>query len=93
MVKRVKISAFLLLFMGASGSAFSDGACTYREAIMALERGNTVRGMTLMQMAQRDGDNRASQFLAGKTVPVSNPAVAVKQHTNRLVGLNQVSAK
>jgi len=39
-------------------------ACSYREAIMAFERGNEVRGMVLMQMANRDGDVRASEYLA-----------------------------
>jgi len=39
-------------------------ACTYREAIMAFERGNDVRGMVLMQMAGRDGDVRATNYLA-----------------------------
>ena len=39
-------------------------ACSYREAIMAFERGNDVRGMVLMQMASRDGDVRATEYLA-----------------------------
>jgi hypothetical protein len=39
-------------------------ACTYREAIMAFERGNDVRGMVLMQMANHDGDVRATEYLA-----------------------------
>ena len=39
-------------------------ACTYREAIMALTRGNSVRGLALMNMAAKDGDWRATQFLA-----------------------------
>ena len=39
-------------------------ACSYREAIMAFERGNDVRGMVLMRMANRDGDVRATEYLA-----------------------------
>jgi len=39
-------------------------ACTYREAIMAFEQGNDVRGIVLMQMANRDGDVRATEYLA-----------------------------
>lgn len=38
-------------------------ACTYREAIMALERGNVDRGLALMRMASRDGDRRAENYL------------------------------
>ena len=45
-----------------SGSALAE-ACTYGEAIMALEQGNTVRGMVLMHMANRDGDERANRYL------------------------------
>ena len=52
---------FLLLLVAVSGSAFA-GACTYGEAIMALEQGNTVRGLALMRMANRDGDERASRY-------------------------------
>jgi hypothetical protein len=54
----------LLLASGlvTSGSALAE-ACTYGEAIMALEQGNTVRGMVLMRMANRDGDERANRYL------------------------------
>jgi len=38
-------------------------ACTYSEAIMALNTGNSVRGLALMSMAAKDGDRRATQFL------------------------------
>jgi hypothetical protein len=38
-------------------------ACTYREALMALERGNVDRGLALMRMASRDGDQRAESYL------------------------------
>lgn len=31
---------------------------------MAFEQGNDVRGMVLMQMANRDGDVRATEYLA-----------------------------
>ena len=53
---------FLLLLI--SSGLVQAGACTYREAIMAFERGNTHRGMALMQMAGKDGDRRASDYLA-----------------------------
>ena len=57
--------SLLLLLLLVSGSALA-GACTYGEAIMALEQGNTVRGMALMRMANRDGDERASRYLVVK---------------------------
>jgi len=56
-----KTYLFLLLLL-ASGSALAE-ACTYGEAIMALEQGNTVRGLVLMRMANRDGDERANRYL------------------------------
>jgi hypothetical protein len=34
-------------------------ACTYNEALMAFQRGNTVRGQALLTMAAKDGDRRA----------------------------------
>jgi hypothetical protein len=56
--------ALLVLLAGMLGthSAFAE-ACTYREAIMALERGNVDRGLALMRMASRDGDRRAERYL------------------------------
>lgn len=45
-----------------SGAVLAE-ACTYREALMALEQGNAVRGMALMRMAGLDGDHRADVYL------------------------------
>lgn len=56
---------------------------------MALERGNSVRGMALMRMAQRDGDIRASQFLAKQDYPVKTAAQDSKSDNNSLVSLSQ----
>jgi len=57
------------LLIGVVLAAFAGSvqaeACTYREAIMALEQGNTVRGLALLRMASRDGDPRAKRQLAG----------------------------
>ncbi|MCF6209781.1 MAG: hypothetical protein L3J88_09325 [Gammaproteobacteria bacterium] len=53
----------LLFLLGFSSPALA-GACSYREAIMALQQGNPVRGMALLRMARRDGDLRASLYLA-----------------------------
>lgn len=52
----VLLSAFLTFNVQA--------ACTYSEAVMALNKGNLVRGQALMKMAARDGDQRAVSFLA-----------------------------
>lgn len=54
--------AVLISALLASG-AYAE-ACTYNEAMMALNNGNLVRGQVLMRMAARDGDRRAVDFLA-----------------------------
>lgn len=93
MLKRAQKITLLILLAVVSGSVYAGGACTYREAIMALERGNAVRGMALMRMAYRDGDDRASQYLAKNDLPVENPvenpAVASIQQGKALISLNQ----
>jgi hypothetical protein len=45
-----------------------QAACTYSEAVMALNNGNLVRGQALMKMAARDGDQRAVRFLVSNDV-------------------------
>lgn len=64
---RMKILMLALIagVCGTSSLAHAE-ACTYREAMMALERGNVDRGMALMRMASRDGDLRAATFLRGQ---------------------------
>ena len=61
---RFRYPALLLLGSLLFPLPLMAGACTYSEAIMALERGNTVRGMALLRMASRDGDPRATRRLA-----------------------------
>ena len=39
-------------------------ACTYNEALMAFQQGNTVRGQALLRMAAKDGDQRAVAMFA-----------------------------
>lgn len=63
LVRSLRGVGFLLAMTLASGAVFAE-ACTYREALMALEQDNALRGMALMRMAQRDGDQRASDYLA-----------------------------
>jgi len=57
--------ALLLVLVGSlSGiNAVYADSCAYREAMMALEKGNAVRGLALMRMAGRDGDRRAERYL------------------------------
>ncbi len=75
--KQLTACAALLLMAGAfAASPAVAGACTYREAIMALERGNAVRGMTLMRMASRDGDPRAAAYLREKDFTADTPVFA-----------------
>ena len=51
---------------GLSDGVFAE-ACSYQEAIMALQQGNQVRGLALMRMASADGDVRARGYLAAQT--------------------------
>jgi hypothetical protein len=53
-----------------SGTVWAE-ACTYREALMALEQGNSVRGLALMRMARRDGDRRAEDYLLRRDLPLT----------------------
>ena len=89
-MKRTQQLVLALLLTMVSGSVYSAGACTYREAIMALEQGNMVRGMTLMRMAHHDGDERASSFLAGKNIAVSSQPDTTGEQDEQLVSLDQV---
>lgn len=60
-------SGLAVLFIVAGLSphmAYSGQACTYNEALLALQQGNTIRGQALMKMAASDGDQRAVKFLA-----------------------------
>lgn len=62
----VLMASAMAVSIGAAVEASAAGACTYREALMAMERNNTVRGMALMRMASADGDVRATAFLAAR---------------------------
>ena len=63
MMTCLKKLPLICLICSLSGAVMA-GSCAYREALMALEKGNVVRGMALMRMADRDGDRRASHYLA-----------------------------
>ena len=68
MKRRRKLTLSAVLLLGTAGLGLSPAvlaeACSYREALMAFEQGNPVRGMALMRMASNDGDKRATDFLA-----------------------------
>jgi len=62
----LKTALLALLVLVGSLPGISEvyaGSCAYREAMMALEKGNAVRGLALMRMASRDGDWRAGRYL------------------------------
>jgi len=88
----LKIAILTLLVLVGSLSAISTvyaGSCAYGEAMMALEKGNTVRGLVLMRMASRDGDQRAERYLreqdyvAGLPVPVTTQPPLTLATTSR----------
>jgi len=62
---KMTLLATLLVLVGSlpGVSEVYAGSCAYREAMMALEKGNSVRGLALMRMASRDGDHRAERYL------------------------------
>ncbi|NOX75716.1 MAG: hypothetical protein GXP17_03685 [Gammaproteobacteria bacterium] len=63
---RMIVLAALGVVASVSTGTMAAGACTYGEALMALEQNNTLRAMALMRMASADGDMRATAFLAGR---------------------------
>ncbi len=52
-------------------------ACTYHEAILAFQSGNSIRGHALMRMAVKDGDHRAVEFL--RRLTVAHPLVTLNR--------------
>jgi len=67
-MKNARSSGILLLLTVLSTGVFCANAyaeaCSYNEAILALKSGNETRGMALLNMAARDGDQRAVKYLA-----------------------------
>lgn len=55
----VSFTVAMAVFLSSNGHA----ACTYKEAVMAFNSGNLIRGQALMKMAANDGDQRAVHFL------------------------------
>jgi len=75
----INVTMLLIVFVGSlvAGSAVNADTCTYREAIMALEKGNAIRGLVLMRMASRDGDRRAERYLLEQSVVAGLSALKV----------------
>ncbi|WP_455205262.1 hypothetical protein [Kaarinaea lacus] len=63
MNKKLLLTAWVLVLFGFSTVAAAQ-ACTYSEAMLAFKDGNAIRGQALMNMAAKDGDQRAVRFLA-----------------------------
>jgi hypothetical protein len=85
--------SFLFLLVIFASGLVQASACTYREAIMALERGNTTRGMALMRMANRDGDKRAGDYLIMNYVITKSDqseTLAIDSPQKPLISLNRV---
>lgn len=62
MSKNIQFLGGFIIFIW-SNVLFAE-SCTYNEAKLALERGNQIRGMSLMEMAAKDGDKRAIQYIS-----------------------------
>jgi len=62
MSKHIQIIGGLIILLWTN-ALFAE-ACTYNEAKLALERGNQIRGLSLMEIAAKDGDKRAAQYIA-----------------------------
>lgn len=60
MKRKTLLISLVALF---SAPLYAGEACTWSEALLALEQGNQTRGMALMRMAAGDGDQRAALWL------------------------------
>jgi len=58
--------------MSLSALAYAE-ACSYDEAILAMQRGNTMRAEALLRMAARDGDLRATRLMAKLHIDPADP--------------------
>lgn len=74
---RMKLKLMMCLLFLVSAQVHAE-ACTYDEAMLALERGNAVRAQALLKMAARDGDARAQRMLASLQLP---PVAEHAQHS------------
>ncbi len=62
-LKMMMLALFVLIGNLSVISGVYAGSCAYQEAMMAMDKGNAVRGLALMRMAGRDGDLRAERYL------------------------------
>ncbi len=88
-----KIAALVLLLVLMGGlpgiSEVYAGSCAYREAMMALEKGNEVRGLALMRMASRDGDSRAERYLQEQNYVAGLPVFVEARQLLTLAGTSR----
>lgn len=90
----LKIALLVLLVLVVSLPGTREvyaGSCAYGEAMMALEKGNTIRGLALMRMASREGDRRAENYLREQDYDVAELPAFVKGP--RLLSLASSSAR
>jgi len=64
---KLKLVISLLFFVSTQVHA---EACSYDEAILALQHGNALRAHALLQMAARDGDKRAQRMVSALQLPL-----------------------
>jgi len=62
--KYLAIATTILACAGIYAPIAHSAACTYDDAVMAFKNNNLHRAKVLLEMAKRDGDKRAVQFLA-----------------------------
>ena len=82
-----------MLSLGNVSSNVMAEACTFREALMAIEKGNTVRGMALMRMASRDEDLRATEHLMAKDFQINSVSMGDQQLKKPTLSLNKVKSE
>jgi hypothetical protein len=84
-MKNTRLKGFLLLLGVLMPAVFCANAyaeaCSYNEAILAFKNGNEIRGSALLNMAARDGDQRAIKYLASRQKDKSNKMLVLKDIT------------
>lgn len=77
-----------LFLLSAFGTNAYAAACTYDEAILALQQGNALRGLALIRMAARDGDIRATHYLTSRPLLDVPQSVRIAQNSKIIPNKN-----
>ncbi len=90
----LKLTLLALLVVVGSLTGLSEvyagsGSCAYQEAIMAMEKGNEVRGLALMRIASRDGDHRAQSYLREQDYMTELPVLVKARQPLSLAGISR----